>query len=72
MYLYTGQEFQSAQFFGTSEGLVRSNATNSFFVYDYLLKDHLGNMGALPMIIIKAVRYREHVIIIHLGCDRKE
>ena len=31
------------QFFGTSEGRVRPNATNSSFVYDYFLKDHLGN-----------------------------
>ncbi|HTN38893.1 MAG TPA: hypothetical protein VL053_17565, partial [Arachidicoccus sp.] len=31
------------QFFGTSEGRARPDATDSFFVYDYFLKDHLGN-----------------------------
>lgn len=31
------------QFFGTSEGRARPNAANTAFVYDYFLKDHLGN-----------------------------
>ncbi|HTN38046.1 MAG TPA: hypothetical protein VL053_13290, partial [Arachidicoccus sp.] len=31
------------QFFGTGEGRARPDATDSFFVYDYFLKDHLGN-----------------------------
>ncbi|HTN37045.1 MAG TPA: RHS repeat-associated core domain-containing protein, partial [Arachidicoccus sp.] len=31
------------QFFGTSEGRVRPDAANTAFVYDYFLKDHLGN-----------------------------
>ncbi|MDE1191192.1 MAG: DUF6443 domain-containing protein [Arachidicoccus sp.] len=31
------------QFFGTSEGRARPNAANNAFVYDYFMKDHLGN-----------------------------
>ncbi|WP_460432894.1 RHS repeat domain-containing protein, partial [Arachidicoccus ginsenosidivorans] len=32
------------QFFGTPEGRVRSNADNTGWLYDYFLKDHLGNI----------------------------
>ncbi|ANI89331.1 hypothetical protein A9P82_08515 [Arachidicoccus ginsenosidimutans] len=31
------------QFFGTGEGRARANAANTGWVYDYMLKDHLGN-----------------------------
>ena len=31
------------QFFGTSEGRVRPNGAGTIFVYDYFLKDNLGN-----------------------------
>ena len=31
------------QFFGTPEGRVRANTARTFWIYDYFLKDHLGN-----------------------------
>jgi len=31
------------QFFGTAEGRVRANTARTFWIYDYFLKDHLGN-----------------------------
>lgn len=38
-----GTGVDTLQFFGTSEGRARPNVTDTTFVYDYFLKDHLGN-----------------------------
>ena len=61
------------QFFGTPEGRVRANTARTAWIYDYFLKDHLGNTR---MMITDDYNVSspiwKHIVIIRLGFNKKE